>query len=156
MKLLGKGLCWDEISVGDTYRTFNRTVTETDLVNFISNSGMVGSVFLNFDTPTRDEDALPTRVVPAALVYCLGEGLILTVTALGTGVALLKVDIDIRASVSVGDTIHVECEITQVRETSKGRGLVGSANRIVNQRGETVLVYNSLRLMSGKASKVAA
>lgn len=156
MKILGAGIHWDEMSVGDTYRTFDRTITETDLVNFVSNSGLVGSVFLNFDTGTRDSGALPARVVPAALVYCLAEGLILTVTALGTGVALLKVDIDIKASASVGDTFHVQCEIRELRATSKGRGLVRSENRIVNQRNEIVLVYNSLRLMSGKAGDVAA
>lgn len=156
MKLLGEGFGWNEMSVGDTYRTFNRTVTETDLVNFVSNSGMAGAVFLNFDTPTRDNDALPRSVVPAALVYCLAEGLILNVTALGTGIALLKVDIDIRASVSVNDTIHVECEIKEIRETSKGRGLVSSQNCIVNQKSETVLIYNSLRLMSRTPDHAAA
>ena len=48
----------------------------------------------------------------------------------------------------VGDTIHVECEVIEHRLASKGeRGLVRFANKVVNQRGETVLEYNPLRLL---------
>jgi acyl dehydratase len=50
----------------------------------------------------------------------------------------------------VGDTIHVEVEITEIRRTSKGnRGLVRSLNNVVNQRDEVVLAYRPLRMMSG-------
>ena len=48
----------------------------------------------------------------------------------------------------MGDTLHVECEVTEARLTSKGdRGLVRFANKVVNQRGETVLEYNPLRML---------
>ena len=39
----------------------------------------------------------------------------------------------------------------EIKPTSKGnRGLVRTFNKVVNQRGETVLTYNPLRLMAGK------
>lgn len=48
----------------------------------------------------------------------------------------------------VGDTIHVQCEVIERRTSSKaGRGLVRTRNSVVNQRGETVLIYEPLRLM---------
>jgi acyl dehydratase len=51
----------------------------------------------------------------------------------------------------VGDTIHVEVEVTEARLTSKGdRGLVRFANKVVNQRGETVIEYNPLRMLKRK------
>jgi acyl dehydratase len=51
----------------------------------------------------------------------------------------------------VGDTIHVEAEVTEARLTSKGdRGLVRFANQVVNQRGEAVLEYNPLRMLKRK------
>jgi acyl dehydratase len=51
----------------------------------------------------------------------------------------------------VGDTIHVECEVTEHRLASKGdRGLVRFANKVVNQRAEVVLEYNPLRLLKRK------
>jgi acyl dehydratase len=51
----------------------------------------------------------------------------------------------------VGDTLHVEAEVTEARLTSKGdRGLVRFANKVVNQRGETVLAYDPLRMLKLK------
>jgi acyl dehydratase len=48
----------------------------------------------------------------------------------------------------VGDTIHVEAEVIEHRLTSKGdRGLARFANKVINQRGETVIEYNPLRLL---------
>ena len=35
-KRLGQGFYWQDISVGQQFETFRRTITETDLVNFIS------------------------------------------------------------------------------------------------------------------------
>ena len=39
--LLGHGFFWQDLEVGQKFQTFNRTVTETDLVNFISCTGML-------------------------------------------------------------------------------------------------------------------
>jgi acyl dehydratase len=65
-----------------------------------------------------------------------------------TGLAFLNANLDIKGPTVVGDTIHVESEVVEARLTSKGdRGLVRFANRVVNQRGETVLEYNPLRLL---------
>ena len=41
--------------------------------------------------------------------------------------------------------------MVELRPASKGeRGLVRFANQVVNQRGETVLAYNPLRLLKRK------
>ncbi len=65
-----------------------------------------------------------------------------------TGLAFLQATLDLKAPTVVGDTVHVEVEVTEMRLTRKAdRGLVRSANRVVNQRGETVLTYNPLRLL---------
>ena len=59
---------------------------------------------------------------------------------------------DIKGPTYVGDTIHVECEVTEARLTSKGdRGLVRTASKVVNQKGETVLTYNPLRMLRCKS-----
>ncbi len=68
-----------------------------------------------------------------------------------TGLAFLNMELDVKAPTFVGDTIHVECEVVEVRPTSKGgRGLVRTANNIVNQEGEVVITYTPLRLMAGR------
>ena len=39
-ELVGLGFAWDELEVGYRFRTVGRTVTEADLVSFISITGM--------------------------------------------------------------------------------------------------------------------
>jgi acyl dehydratase len=68
-----------------------------------------------------------------------------------TGIAFLSATLDVKGPTVVGDTIHVECEVTELRPASKGeRGLARFANKVVNQRGEVVLEYNPLRLLKRK------
>jgi acyl dehydratase len=62
-------------------------------------------------------------------------------------------ELNVEGPVLEGDTIHVEIEVIEVRAASKGgRGLVRTRNRIVNQRGEAVIVYTPLRLMEGRTT----
>jgi acyl dehydratase len=148
MKLLGMGPFWDDLSVGDSFRSVGRTLTETDLVNFVNLSWLTEELFTN--TEDRKRMAIPGRVVPAALVYACAEGLLLPMIQ-GTGLAFLNATLDVKGPTFVGDTIHVECSVSEVRAAAKGnRGLVRSENRVVNQKGETVLVYNPLRMVKGR------
>ena len=148
MKLLGMGPFWDDLSVGDRFRTAGRTLTETDLVNFVNLTWLTEELFTN--TEDRSTMAIEGRVVPAALVYSCAEGLLLPMIQ-GTGLAFLNATLDVKGPTFVGDTIHVECTVTEARKTSKGgRGLVRTENKVVNQDGETVLAYNPLRMMKGR------
>ena len=151
MKLLGMAPFWDDLSVGDRFRTVGRTLTETDLVNFVNLSWLTEELFTN--TEERKNMAIAGRVVPAALVYACAEGLLLPMIQ-GTGLAFLNATLDVKGPTFVGDTIHVECRVSEVRETSKGnRGLVRTENQVINQKGETVLAYDPLRMMKGRKSQ---
>lgn len=150
MKLVGEGFHWNDLNLGDTFRTFGRTVSDIDIINFVSCVGMLESLFVDDEHRAR-HSAIEGRPAPAALVYGLAEGLVLNATGQGTGLAFLNMELNVHAPVLSGDTIHVECEVIEQRPTSKGgRGLVRTRNRIVNQRGETVITYTPLRLMSGR------
>jgi acyl dehydratase len=150
IKLLGMGPFWDDLAVGDRFRTTGRTLTETDLVNFVNLSWLTEELFTN--TEDRDGMAISGRVVPAALVYACAEGLLLPMIQ-GTGLAFLNATLDVKGPTFVGDTIHVECTVSEVRQTSKGnRGLVRTENQVINQKGEIVLAYNPLRMMKGRDS----
>jgi len=155
MKLLGEGFHWDELTVGDRFRTFGRTVTETDIVGFVSAVGMLESLFLDAEYRAA-HSAIAGRPAPAALVYALAEGLTLNATGQGTGLAFLHMELNVEGPVMQGDTIHVEIEVTEVRAAKKdNRGLVRTRNRIVNQRGECVITYTPLRLMAGRSQSEA-
>ena len=150
MALLGIGVFWNDLAVGNRFRTVGRTLTETDLVNFVNLSWLTEELFTNIED--REHMAIAGRVVPGALVYACAEGLLLPMMQ-GTGLAFLNATLDIKGPTFVGDTIHVECRVSELRETSKGnRGLVRTDNQVVNQRGETVLAYNPLRMMKGRDS----
>ena len=140
MKVVGRGFAFDDLKVGMQFRTHRRTITEADLAAFANLSWLTEEIFTVHEQGRK-------RMVPGALVYSFAEGLLLP-TMQDTGIAFLNATLDVKAPTVVGDTIHVECEVVEHRLASKGeRGLVRFANKVVNQRGETVLEYNPLRLL---------
>ncbi|MGQ0700283.1 MAG: FAS1-like dehydratase domain-containing protein [Panacagrimonas sp.] len=145
MKTIGIGFFYEDLHLGMCFRTVGRTVTETDLVNFTSFSWLTEEVFTN--TAEREGMALPPRVIPGAMVYSMAEGLLLPAIQ-NVGLAFLGMTLDVRGPTCVGDTLHVEVRVDEMRLTAKGdRGLVRTENRVVNQRGQTVLVYTPLRML---------
>ena len=146
--IVGRGYCYEDLKVGFRFRSHRRTLVESDLANFINLTWLTEELFAVQDDANR---AIKGRPVPGALVYSFAEGLLLP-TMQDTGLAFLSATIDIKGPTSVGDTIHVESEVLEARLTSKGdRGLVRFANKVVNQRGETVLEYNPLRMLKRKS-----
>ena len=144
---IGRGYCYEDLKVGFRFRTHRRTLAESDLASFINLTWLTEELFAVADDSNR---AIKGRPVPGALVYAFAEGLLLP-TMQDTGLAFLNATLDVKGPTVVGDTIHVECEVIEHRPASKGeRGLVRFANRVVNQRGETVLEYNPLRLLKKK------
>jgi len=155
MDYVGLGLFWNDLTVGQRFRTINRTVTEADLANFINATGMVEMIFTDA-TFSAEHGAIKGRPAPGALVYCFMEGLLVQATMQHTGLAMLESHIKVVGPTVVGDTIHVEVEVTGIRPTSKGnRGIVTTVNNVVNQRGETVLTYTAVRMMAGRETKPA-
>lgn len=149
MKMLGLGLYWNDLKVGDTFRTIGRTVTEADIVNFVGVTGMTEVLFTDLEY-LKEHAPNMGRVAPGALVYAFAEGLLVHATMQHTGMAFLNMTLDIKGPTRAGDTIHVEFEVTEVSPTSRGRGKVRTMNKVVNQKGETVLTYNPLRIMAGR------
>ena len=145
--ITGRGFCYEDLKVGFRFRTHRRTLAESDLANFINLTWLTEELFAVEDDSNR---AIKGRAVPGALVYAFAEGLLLP-TMQDTGLAFLNATLDVKGPTRVGDTIHVESEVVEARLTSKGdRGLVRFANQVVNQRGETVLEYNPLRMLKRK------
>jgi acyl dehydratase len=145
--IVGRGYCFEDLKAGFRFRTHRRTIAESDLANFVNLTWLTEELFAVEDESGR---AIKGRPVPGALVYAFAEGLLLP-TMQDTGLAFLNATLDVKAPTLVGDTIHVESEVTEHRLTSKGdRGLVRFANKVVNQTGVTVLEYNPLRMLKRK------
>jgi len=144
LPVVGRGFYFEDLQLGFRFRTHRRTIAEADLANFVNLTWLTEELFAVEDDSAR---ALKGRPVPGALVYSFAEGLLLP-TMQDTGLAFLNATIDVKGPTAIGDTIHVESEVTEHRLTSKGdRGLVRFANKVINQRGEVVLEYNPLRML---------
>jgi 3-hydroxybutyryl-CoA dehydratase len=145
---LGQGLFWQELTVGQRFQTFARTVTETDLVNFISCTGMLEAIFIE---EGYSDGAIKGRPVPGALTYTLIEGFILQSMIQGTGLAMLELVQKIHAPTLVGDTIHAEIVVTGIKPTStKNRAVVVSDITVFNQHKTLTMSYTATRLLAGK------
>ena len=137
METVGLGLYWNELELGQQFRTIGRTITEPDIVNFIGCTGMLEVLFTDMEY-LKAHGPMQGRVAPAALVYSFAEGLLVQATMQQTGLAFLNMELDVKSPTFAGDTIHVECEVVELKATSKGRGKVRTFNRIVKQDGEVV------------------
>ena len=147
---LAVGRTWEEMTPGSAFRTATRTVTEFDLMNFITLFGFNEPLFT--DARHARSAGYAGRLVPGALTYCIAEGLTVQSHVLhGTGIAFMHMELDVRRPVFVGDTLTVVVEITESRPSSRpGSGVVTSTNTVFNQHDEDVLVYTPVRLIRGR------
>ncbi len=151
IETVGLGIHWEDLPVGRRFRTVGRTITEADLVNFISATGMLEVLFTNTEF-IKHEAPIKGRLLPAALLYCYAEGLLTQSTMQRVGFAFLNMELDVKAPSFVNDTVHVVCEVIESRPSKSrpGLALVRTRNEVVNQKNETVLVYTPLRMLKGK------
>ncbi len=143
------GLYFDQLKVGDRLTTYQRTVSETDIVNFVNMVGLTEELFSSVEYVEK-KSLFGKRIAPGALTFGLAEGLAVQLGWLReTAMAFLGLDgMRIPAPVFVNDTIHVEIEITELKETKKGdRGVVTAFHTVKNQRDETVMTYTVSRMM---------
>ena len=83
------GIDYDGHKVGAVYRTLARTVSETDIVNFVNLCGFVEPLFIDMEYVKR-ESVFARRAAPGALTFALSEGLIMQTGLIhGTAIAWL-------------------------------------------------------------------
>jgi acyl dehydratase len=157
MDVLGLGLSFEDLPVGRSFKTVGRTITETDIINFVTCTGMTEVLFTNHEFQRQESD-IKGRVSPGALVFAFAEGLLVHASMQHTGFAFLEMNFEIKGPTVAGDTIHVEVEVVESRRstTRPSRGLVRTRNRVMNQRGEAVLLYTPLRMVKARTDGKSA
>ena len=146
------GLTYEEYRPGDVHKTLRRTVTETDVVQFVNLAGLIEPLFMDAEY-MRDETDYGERIAPGSLTFAMAEGLTTQTGMLhGTGLAFVGLQsMRLFRPVKVGDTIGVEIEVLQSRPTkSRNAAIVRCRHVVKNQRGETVMEYTVERLIRGK------
>lgn len=151
MDIVGLGLFYEDLPLGRKFKTVGRTITETDIVNFVNCTGMTEVLFTDLEFVKQESD-IKGRPAPGALVYCFAEGLLMQATMQHTGFAFLNMQLDVKGPTVAGDTIHVECEVIEARRSKNrsNRGLVRTRNTVVKQDGTAVMEYTPLRLVAAR------
>lgn len=142
---------FDEIEVGDSFRTTGRTLTETDVMNFAGVSGDFNH--LHTDAERMASSDFGERIVHGALVFSVMTGLVWQSRGereRDAVVAFYGVDrLRFVRPVFIGDTVHVESEVveTDPRDHPVASGLVRYEMRVKNQHGDVVLACELLSLL---------
>jgi acyl dehydratase len=143
------GRYFEDLEVGDVATTASRTITETDIVNFMGLSGVFEELHMSLEY-IKTKSMFGKRVSPGPLTFIIAEGLAVQSGLIHhTGMALLGInDMTYRAPVFCNDTIDVSMEVTSKRETSKpDRGIVTFRHTVRNQNGEVVLEMDKTRMI---------
>jgi acyl dehydratase len=140
----------DELDVGDQWQSRGRTITEADLLTFGTWSGDMHP--LHTDEEYARKTQFGTRIFhgPGALAIAFGLEMSLG-WKLGSAIAFLGLkDWNLRAPVFIGDTLHVDEQVADIRPSASkaDRGVVTTRVQLINQAGTvcqdglwTVLMY---------------
>lgn len=129
----GKGLRYAEWTLGETYETAARTVTETDIVQFAGLSGDYNP--LHTDEVYARQTVHGGRIAHGALTFAITTGLVNQSGMMdGTVVAFVEVRIRWTAAVKPGDTLRATMIPQEKHLTQKGdRGIVELLVEVRNQ-----------------------
>ena len=145
---MAEAIHFEGFRVGDRHRTLGRTVSDYEILSFVTLTGFTEPLFMDLEYIQR-ESVFKTRVAPGVLTFAIAEGLTLQTGMLhGTGLALLSYDVKVTGPVLAGDTIRVEIDVVDRRETRKAdRGVVTFHHRVLNQRDEVVMEATIARMV---------
>ena len=146
--MIGHGTYFDDYEVGARYTTLARTISETDIVSFVNLGGFTEPLFMDMEY-VKKQSLFGRRAAPGALTLTFSEGLVMQTGLIhGVGMAWLGGEVKVTAPVLEGDTIHVEIEIADKRETKKpDRGIVTYQHKVLNQRDEVVMELTLQRMI---------
>ncbi|NIO06492.1 MAG: acyl dehydratase [Deltaproteobacteria bacterium] len=149
-----QGKKFEEFKPGDRFTTGRRTVTEHDILQFVSLVGLTEPLFLDLDY-IRKESLFGERIAPGSLTFGMAEGLTVQTGIIHkTGLAFVGLtQMRLLGPVKVNDTIQVDIEVLDAKPVpSRGGGIVRYRHRVSNQDGDTVMEYDVSRLIRGSST----
>lgn len=142
-----------DFTVGETWRTYRRTVTEADLATFTQLAGLKLPLFVDDEWATR-EGPYGGRIVPGFLICTISAGMLESVLGANTLAGLSMDAFTFKAPVRPGDTLTCEVTIEDAKAASDGRrGVLALAVKVLNQSHQAVLEYKTRVLMKKRASE---
>lgn len=130
------GKYYEELGVGQTWKTPARTITEADLVSFAGWSGDYNP--LHTDEEFAKASQFGRRIFHGPGAFAIATGLESRLGIKdGTAIAFLGMTWTLKAPIFIGDTIHIRQTVVEKRESKKtDRGIINFDVKIMNQRDE--------------------
>ena len=135
-----RGQYFEEFEVGQKVTTVGRTVSESDIFQFAGLSGDYNQI--HTDADFSKDAPFGQRVAHGLLGLAIASGLIMRTGVLeGTVIAFREINNwKFINPIFIGDTIHVETEVTETKALPRiGGGSVVIKLDVKKQSGETVM-----------------
>jgi len=146
---------FEDFEVGERRTTPGRTITESDITSF---AGLTGDWHqLHTDVTYAAATPFGERIAHGMLVLSIGSALAFR---LGPYEVLPKSfiafygmeDVRFTAPVKIGDTIHLEMEISALEPKGSDRGIVATRNEILNQHDQVVCTFTT-KILCGRQTR---
>lgn len=129
-------LTFDELSVGDKYESWARTVTEADIVAFAGITADYGT--LHVDHVAAAESPFRGPIAHGLLGLAWVAGMANHCPWVRTEAFLSITEWKFLKPILIGDTLHLVNEVIELEPKGRRRGRVLWRRSLVNQRGEIV------------------
>ena len=146
----------DDYTIGERMVSPARTITETDIVNF---AGITGDWHpLHTDAVYASKGPFKERIAHGMLTLSIGMALPFRLgqysSYLPTSfLAFYGMDrVRFTAPLRIGDTIHCEVEVLEIKDKDKKRGILTTQHQIKNQNGQLLASYVIQVLCAKKSS----
>jgi len=128
------GMYFEDFSAGDRFMTSRRTITETDIVNFVNLAGWDTPLFMDMEY-VREKTMFGERIAPGGLVLSIALGQWVRMGLFhDTVIAMLGLQVKFTHPVKPGDTIGSEIRVVSKQESAKqDRGTIDFAYTVKNQ-----------------------
>lgn len=150
-KIESRGRYFEEFAIGQTYTSVGRTITEYDVLTFAGLSGDYNQI--HTDAEFAKTTPYGQRIAHGLLGLAIASGLAMRTGILeGTVLAFREIqEWKFTKPVMIGDTLHVELEVVDVKSFPRlGGGMVTIQVDVLNQRSEAVMKGKWLVLVASK------
>jgi acyl dehydratase len=144
-------LYFDDVEIGQQWKSLARTITEADIVNFAGLSGDFNPIHIDHHFAQTTPFRRP--IAHGLLVFSIASGLGLSAPPMRTMAILSIRDWNFKNPVFPGDTIHVLSAVLQKEVRSRGRrGEITWQRQIFNQENRLIMEGVTLTLVEGRAN----
>ena len=144
-------LFFDDVQVGQEWKSIGRTVTEADVVNFAGVSGDFNPIHVDHEyckgTPFRKP------IAHGLLILSISSGLGLWAPPMRTLAFLEMLSFKLLGPVFFGDTIHMLTRIESIEARARNRrGNILWYRQTINQDNKVVQEARTLTIVEGRAN----